>query len=134
MRQDQSRSQYPHPSASSFGPLVSLAVASLRALALPPSAAKGYSVGVPVSVRKLGQAHLILVRPLYTVSRHVFPFAISTDPKLRMYLVFRYHLALQQMAHQEIVVHSLCNDLGYGLGIEFKEAIMLGSTRLRLGA
>jgi hypothetical protein len=49
MQQDQSHSQYPHPSASSFGPLVSLAVALLRVLALPPSAAKGYLVGVPVN-------------------------------------------------------------------------------------
>jgi hypothetical protein len=43
---------------------------------------------------------------------HDAPLAIRTDPELRVHFVFRDDLAGQDVAHEQIIVHRLRDDLG----------------------
>ena len=47
-----------------------------------------------------------------------------------MHFLLGYHLAPQDVAHEEVVVHRVGDDLGDGGRVEFDEAVVLGFTGL----
>ena len=59
-----------------------------------------------------------------TIARNGPPLPIRSNPELRVHLVLRDHLACEDMAHEEIVVHRLGDDLGNGRRVELNEAVV----------
>ena len=66
-----------------------------------------------------------MLHACYPVPRDDTPLPVRTDPELRVYFVFGDHLARQDMPHEQVVVHCVCNDLGDGRGVELNEGIVL---------
>lgn len=52
-----------------------------------------------------------MLRLREAIRGHDAPLAIRTDPKLRVHFVFRDDLAGQDVAHEQIIVHRLRDDL-----------------------
>lgn len=50
------------------------------------------------------------------------PFTVSTDPEFRMDLVLGDEFTPEDVAHEEVVVHGVCDDLGDRRGVEFDVA------------
>lgn len=60
-----------------------------------------------------------------SITRYKSPFSVGTDPELRVDLVLRDQLAGEDMPGEQVVVHSLSDNLGHGSRIEFNETIVL---------
>lgn len=69
-------------------------------------------------------AYLIMPDPRDTVARNGPPLSIRTNPELWMYFIFRNDFACENVAHEEIIVHGLCDNLSYGRGVKFDKRVM----------
>ena len=56
---------------------------------------------------------------------------VRADPELGVDLVLGDHLAAEDVAHEEVVVHGLSDDLGDRRGVEFEEGVVLRFAGLR---
>ena len=66
-----------------------------------------------------------------TIARNGPPLPVRPNPELRVHLVLRDHLACEDMAHEEIVVHRVSDNPGDGGRIEFDETVVLRLAGLR---
>lgn len=48
------------------------------------------------------------------MARYAPPFTIGADPQFGMYLVFWDNLTADDVTHEQIIVHSLGNNLSHG--------------------
>jgi hypothetical protein len=62
--------------------------------------------------------------PYNLVSWDGLPFFICTYPQLGVHLLFGYYLALEYMAHQQVVIHCLCDNLRDRCRVELNEAVV----------
>ena len=63
--------------------------------------------------------------PSHAVAGYWPPLSVRADPELGMHLVLGNYLAREDMAHEEVVVHSLRYDLRDRRRVELEERIML---------
>ena len=76
------------------------------------------------------KAHLVVGYTGYTVDWHLPPPSVRPNPKIGMDLVLWNDLALQEMTHDQIVVHRFADNLRDRGRVEFDEPVVLGSTGL----
>lgn len=69
-------------------------------------------------------AYLVVLYTGYPVPRDDTPLPVRPDPKFRMDLVLGDHLARQDVPHEQVVVHCICDDLGDGRRVEFNEGVV----------
>jgi hypothetical protein len=84
----------------------------------PPSASPLLSAAINAIFRLSlsttgGVTNLIVLHACYPVSRNDSPFAICANPEFRVHFFLRDHVALDDVAHEEVVVHCVCDDLRY---------------------
>lgn len=64
------------------------------------------------------------------VGRYDSPLPIRTDPERRMDFLLRDYLTLKNVAHEQVVVHRLRNDLGDCRRVKFDEAVVFRAAGL----
>lgn len=84
----------------------------------------------PKKRRKRTKTHPIMFLPPHPVHRHLPPLPVRTNPQIRMHLLLRQQLALEDMAVDEVVVHRLGDDGGDRNRLELEKGIMLGCAGL----
>lgn len=68
---------------------------------------------------------LVVLRLREAIRGHDTPSAIRTYPEFRMHFVFRNDLASQNVAHEQIIVHRLRDDLRDGRRCKLDEPVVL---------
>ena len=79
---------------------------------------------------RVNDAYFVVLNACYAVSRYGPPFFVRADPKLGVDLIFGNDFTGQNVAHKEVVVHSLGNDLGDRRGFKLDEGIVSRVTSL----
>ena len=75
-------------------------------------------------VKEIRTVHLVVLNPSYSIARDMSELSICAHPQLWVDLVLGYHLAFEDMSHEQIIVHRLCNDLCDGGRVKFEECIV----------
>ena len=59
------------------------------------------------------------------------PLPVRTDPEFGMHFILGYHLARQNVAHEQVVVHGLCDNFRHRGRVELDERIVFRTTGLK---
>ena len=66
-----------------------------------------------------------MYNPCHTVARNLPPLPVRANPELWMHLVLRDDLAREDVAHEQVIVHRLRDDLCDRGRVELDEAVVL---------
>ena len=72
-----------------------------------------------------------MVHTSYTVGWDLPPSSVRPNPKIGMDFVLGNDLALQEMSHDQIVIHRFADNLRNRGRVEFDETVVLRSTGLQ---
>ena len=75
-------------------------------------------------MRRYAKYYLVVCYPRYTIAGNRPPLPVRANPQLGVHLVLGDDLACEDMAHEQVVVHRLRNDLRDRRGVELNEGIV----------
>lgn len=77
-----------------------------------------------MSLVNLHSTDLVMFFPHNLISWDGLPLFIGTYPQLGVHLLLGYYLALKYMAHQQIVIHCLCDNLRDRRRVELDKTVV----------
>lgn len=86
---------------------------------------KNYRFKYKLKYKSIKSPYFVVCYTSKSVSWNDSPLAVRANPQFGMYLILWNEFTAQNVAHYEVVIHGVGNDLGDRGGVKLNESVML---------